>query len=229
MHLPATGFLMTSFYFWPQNHFSNAQGIATKLTDCFRQAVDFLIIRVSLIPDKSIGQVRRGRKPLLEQSPNHGDHQMDLHEVKGYDGLGHGDLKNWLVPRGSGTQVGKLQIRSRNCGFFMQDLGLKKKKSTCFLLGSCIPKLRRYSEQNAEEHGNKTQQNHYSQITSELLSIDYKYFCRQPNALLQKACCHLSWANHTLGAAVGMAVTRSSLTHPLRQSLRGRSWHLYSG
>lgn len=121
------GFLMTSFYFWPQNHFSNAQGIATKLTDCFRQAVDFLIIRVSLIPDKSIGQVRRGRKPLLEQSPNHGDHQMDLHEVEGYDGLGHGDLKNWLVPRGSGTQVGKLQIRSRNCGFFMQDLGLKKK------------------------------------------------------------------------------------------------------
>lgn len=180
------GFLMTSLYFWPQNHFFNAQGIATKLTDCFRQAVDFLIIRVSLIPDKSIGQVWRGRKPLLEQSPNHSDHQMDLHEVKWYDSLGHGDLKNWLVPRGSGTQVGKLQIRSRNCGFFMQDLGLKKKKKHKLLTGIVYAHIERiqWTEPSRAQKIRHSRALFTDSIWAVILSIDYKQFCCQPNVLL---------------------------------------------
>lgn len=138
------------------------------LTNCFWQAVDFLIIRIRLIPDKSVGQVWWGRKPLLEESPNHGYHQMDLHEVKWYDGLGHGDLKNWLVPRGSGTQVRKLQIRSWNRGFFMQDLGLKEAQASSWHHG--CPNWEDTVNRTQRRIENGTQQCHYPQITSELLS-----------------------------------------------------------
>lgn len=162
------GFLIISLYFWPWTYVFNAQGISMTLTNCFRQAIDFLIIRIRLIPDKSVGQVWWGRKPLLEESPNDGYHQMDLHEVKWYDGLGHGDLKNWLVPRGSGTQVRKLQIRSWNRGFFMQDLGLKEARASSWHHG--CPNWEDTVNRTQRSTENGTQQRHYPQITSELLS-----------------------------------------------------------
>jgi len=122
--------------------FSQCRGISEKLTNCLWQAVDFLIICVCLIPDERVGQVWWGREPLLEESPDHSYHQMDLHEVKRYGGLGHGDLQNGLVPCRSGTQVGKLQICPWNCGFFMQDLRLKEAQALNWARGCWA----RYSE-----------------------------------------------------------------------------------
>lgn len=98
--------------------------MSMELTNSFGQTVDLLIICICFIPYKSIGQVWWGRKPLLKESSYYSYHKMNLHQIKWYDGLGHGDLENWLISCSSGAQVGKFQICPWNCGFFMQYLGL---------------------------------------------------------------------------------------------------------
>lgn len=112
-------------HFYVSSHFKTIFFDA-ELTDSFRQTVDLLIICICFIPYKSIGQVWWGRKPLLKESSHHSYHKMNLHQIKWYNGLGHGDLENWLISCSSRTQVGEFQICSWNCGFFMEYLCLNK-------------------------------------------------------------------------------------------------------
>lgn len=65
----------------------------------------------------------------MKEPSYHSHHEVDLHQVKWYDGLGHGDLENGLVSGSSGTQVGKSQVCPWNGGFFVQHLGLQKVKA----------------------------------------------------------------------------------------------------
>lgn len=52
----------------------------------------------------------------------HGHHQVDLDEVQGHGGLGHGDLQQRLVACGPGAQVAELHIGTGELNFLMKDL-----------------------------------------------------------------------------------------------------------
>lgn len=52
----------------------------------------------------------------------HGHHQVDLDEVQGHGGLGHGDLQKRLVACGPGAQVAELHIGTRELNFLMKNL-----------------------------------------------------------------------------------------------------------
>lgn len=63
---------------------------SSSLTKSFRQAVDLLTVDIRFVPHKVIRQVRGGGKPLSEEPPFHGHHQVNLHQVERDGGVGEG-------------------------------------------------------------------------------------------------------------------------------------------
>lgn len=61
------------------------------LTKSFRKPIHLLAVDVCLIPDEIIGQVWSSCKPLSEEAPLDGHHEVDFHEVEGDGGVGHAD------------------------------------------------------------------------------------------------------------------------------------------
>lgn len=54
--------------------------------------------------------------------PLYSHHQVHPDEVQGHCGLGHGDLQQRLVPRGSGAEVTELHIGTGQLEFFVKNL-----------------------------------------------------------------------------------------------------------
>lgn len=50
---------------------------------------------------------------------------MNLDKVQGHCGLGHGDLQQRLIACGSGAQIAKLHVGTRELNFFMKNLESK--------------------------------------------------------------------------------------------------------
>lgn len=97
--------------------------LAFRLTEGLRQAVHFLAVDVSLVPQKVVDQVGRGGEPLPEEASLYGHHQVYLHQVEGDDGVGEGHPQERLVARGPAAQVTESHVRARDPHFRLQGLG----------------------------------------------------------------------------------------------------------